>query len=305
MIATFAGDEFDFEPGSDFRYSNSGYFLLGHIVEKVSGKSLEEYLKSTFFRPLGMNDTGMHRVDVELDNEALGYSVQGDVVVRAIDWAMSRAGGAGALYSTVGDLMKWNEAVFSGKVLQEDTLRKAFTAVTQSGAGRKYGYGWTIGRERGLPVISHAGGLNGFQSNLVRFPEQNVTIVALHNASPAVPDLTPTHVTAQLANLFLWPEMEPREVFEVNPNVSSNIYDRYVGRYDYGGAILSVTKDGDQLFAQLTGQPRFEIYPATETKFFWKVVDANVEFLLDENQKCVEVHHVQGTNNFSAKRLPD
>ena len=68
---------------------------------------------------------------------------------------------------------------------------------------------------------------------------------------------------------------------------------------------MSVTKEGDQLFAQLTGQPRFEIFPATETKFFWKVVDANVEFLLDENGKCVEVHHVQGTNDFTAKRLLD
>ena len=68
---------------------------------------------------------------------------------------------------------------------------------------------------------------------------------------------------------------------------------------------MSVTKDGDHLFAQLTGQPRFEIFPATETKFFWKVVQANVEFLMDENGKCVAVHHVQGTNDFSAKRLPD
>lgn len=305
LIATFAAKDLDFEPGTDFRYSNSGYFLLGHIIAKVTGKSQDQYLRETFFEPLGMNDTGMHRVDLELDNEALGHSVQGGAATRALDWAMSRAGGAGALYSTAGDLMKWNEAVFSGKVLKDETLRKAFTAVKASGAGMKYGYGWMIGRQRGLPVISHAGGLNGFQSNLVRFPEQNLTIIALHNASPAVPDLTPTNVTAQLANLFLWQEMEPREAFEVNPDVSPEVYERYVGRYDHGGAIMSVTKEGDQLFAQLTGQPRFEIFPATETKFFWKVVDANVEFLLDENGKSVEVHHVQGTNDFTAKRLPD
>ncbi|MGI9471770.1 MAG: serine hydrolase [Rubripirellula sp.] len=305
LIERFAGKDFDFEPGSEFRYSNSGYFLLGRVVREVTGNSLGDFLQETFFKPLGMNDTGMHRVDLKLENEALGHAVQGDSSKRALDWAMSRAGGAGALYSTVGDLMKWNEALFTGKVLKEETLEKAFTAVKASGVGMKYGYGWMIGQQRGLPIISHAGGLNGFQSNLVRFPDQNVTIVALHNASPAVPDLTPTNITSHLANLFLWKEMEPRESFEISPDVTADVYDRYVGRYDYGGAIMSVTKDGDQLFAQLTGQPRFEIFPASETKFFWKVVNANVEFLLDESGKCVEVHHVQGTNDFSAKRLPD
>jgi CubicO group peptidase (beta-lactamase class C family) len=305
LIATFAGKDFVFEPGTDFRYNNSGYFLLGHIVRKVSGKDLGEYLQESFFEPLGMNDTGMHSAAVALENEAIGYSVQGDSVTLAINWAMSRAGGAGALYSTVGDLMKWNEALFSGKVLKEETLRKAFTAVKESGVGMRYGYGWMIGQQRGLSVISHAGGLNGFQSNLVRFPEQNVTIVALHNASPAVSDLTPVSITAQLADLFLWKEMEPREVLEVNPNVSPEVYERYVGRYDYGGAIMAVTREGNQLFAQLTGQPRFEIFPATETKFFWKAVKANVEFLLDEDGKCVAVHHVQGPSDFEAAKLPE
>lgn len=305
LIKSFAGKEFTFEPGTDFRYSNSGYFLLGHLVGKVSGKPLGEYLQETFFAPLDMNNTGMHRVGIELDNEAIGHSVQGQETNLALDWAMSRAGGAGALYSTVGDLMKWNEAIFSGKVLKEQTLRKAFTAVKASSAGMKYGYGWMIGQQRGLPMISHAGGLNGFQSNLVRFPDQNVTIVALHNASPAVPDLTPASITAQLAELFLWKEMEPKETLEINTDISPDVYQRYVGRYDYGAAIMVITKEGDRLFAQLTGQPRFELFPATKTKFFWKAVEANVEFLLDDDGNCVKVHHIQGPNDFEAKRLHD
>ena len=228
LIAIFAGKDLLFEPGTNFRYSNSGYFLLGNIVGKVSKKTLGEYLQETFFGPLGMSNTGIHRVGIELENEAIGYSVQGETVTRALDWAMSRAGGAGALYSTVGDLMKWNEAIFSGKVLKDATLRKAFTAVKESGAGMRYGYGWMIGQQRGLSMISHAGGLNGFQSNLVRFPDQKITIVALHNASPAVPDLMPTSITAQLADLFLWRKMQPRIAFEVNPKVSSDVYEQYV-----------------------------------------------------------------------------
>lgn len=305
LIKTFAGKPFVFEPGEQFRYNNSGYFLLGHLVGKISGKPLGEYLSETFFKPLKMNDTGMHRADLDLENEAIGHSVQGDKAELALDWAMSRAGGAGAMYSTVGDLMKWNEALFNGKVLKEETLKKAFTAVEESTANMRYGYGWMIGRQRGLSMISHGGGLNGFQSNLVRFPEQNVTIVALHNASPAVEDLTPTNITSQIADLFLWKSMEPRESFLVDQKVSPKLYDRYIGRYDYGGPVMTVTKEEDRLFAQLTGQPRFEIYPASETKYFLKVVQASIEFLLDDDGKCFAVRHIQGPNDFRAKRMSD
>ncbi len=304
MIAKIAGQKFNFEPGTGFRFNNSGYFLLGHIIGKVTRKSLGEYFDQTFFKPLAMNDTGMHRVGIELENEALGHAVRGETVTRAMDWAMSRAGGAGGLYSTVGDLMKWNEAVFTGKVLKEDTLRDAFTAVEAS-QRKKYGYGCMIGRQRGLHVISHRGGLNGFQSNVARFPEQNVTIVALHNASPAIPDLKPIIITAHLADLFLWQEMEPRETFEVDSTVSPDVFARYVGHYDYGGPIMSITQVDDQLFAQLTGQPRFEIFPATATRFFCRDVEANVEFLLDDKGNCVGVHHRQGAVEFEAPRLPD
>jgi CubicO group peptidase (beta-lactamase class C family) len=304
-IQATAAQGYSFEPGSDFRYNNSGYFLLGHIVRLVTGEPLGDYLRTTFFEPLGMHDTGMHSSQLELSEEAKGYGFQAGKAELALNWEMSRAGGAGALYSTVHDLMKWNEAVFAGQVLRPETLEKAFHPVEQSGGGMNYGYGWTMGQHRGLPTISHGGGLHGFQSQLVRFPAQNVTIVALHNASPPVPDFAPAALTARLADLFLWKEMDPPPPRQVDPQVDPAIYQRYVGRYDYGPAVMVVSREGDRLFAQLTGQEKYEIYPASPTKFFWKVVEASVEFVLDEQGNCVAGRHTQGPNQFLAKRLKD
>ena len=112
LVKSFENDPFDFDPGQKWSYCNSGFFLLGCIVEKVSGESYEEFMRKTFFEPLGMRNTGVHHSDAELKNVALGYD---GGPKRAVNWDMSWAGGAGALYSTVGDLYRWNEAIFHGK----------------------------------------------------------------------------------------------------------------------------------------------------------------------------------------------
>jgi CubicO group peptidase (beta-lactamase class C family) len=157
LVASFAKDRFDFDPGQKWSYCNSGFFLLGCIVEKVSGQSYEAFLRNTFFEPLGMRNSGVHRSDLALNHEALGYNGGPN---RAVNWDMSWAGGAGALYSTVGDLYRWNEALFHGKVLASATLEAAFkpvkTAPNQEDDSAGYGYGWAIGKFRSAPEISHA-----------------------------------------------------------------------------------------------------------------------------------------------------
>ncbi|QEG43067.1 serine hydrolase [Roseimaritima ulvae] len=300
VIASFRDQPLSFEPGSKYHYNNSGYFLLGHIVGKVSGKPFGEYLQETFFGPLGMKDTGMHSPDLNLQHEALGYSLEDDAFKPALNWHMSQVDGAGALYSTVDDLMLWNEALFNGKVLPPEQLKAAFTPY-QNG----YGYGLLIGEHRGLRTIGHDGGLNGFVSSLVRYPDQQLTIVALHNAFPSVPEMTPTVVSRVVGELFLDGEMAPREVHEVDTNVTPETLARYVGRYDYGAAVLVVTLEDGQLFAQLTGQGKAEIFPKSETELFWKIVDASVEFQVDAEGRCTAAKHTQNGQTFTAKRLPD
>jgi hypothetical protein len=289
-------------------YNNSGYFLLGAIIEKVSGRSFNDYLREAFFEPLGMHDTGVHTSSAVLKHEATGYSFASGKSSKATNWDMSRAGAAGALYSTVEDLMRWNEGVFGGKVLSDASLAAAFTPIKLDSGEEPmmpYGYGWIISEYRGLKTVSHGGGLNGWSAFLTRYVDQNMTIAVLHNALPAVPGLSPNEVAELAADAFMWQEMKPRPKYEIDQSVDPAMLVAYVGRYDFMGAVMDVALDGAQLTAQLTGQPRFPIYPHGADKFFWKVVDAQIEFKRDEEGHVVSARHTQGGMNFTLKRLAE
>jgi CubicO group peptidase (beta-lactamase class C family) len=308
MINSFKNEPFDFEPGTQMAYNNSGYFLLGVIVEKASGKTFDEYLQHTFFKPLGMKDTGVHTSTAILKHEATGYAYHGGDTVKALNWDMSRAGAAGALYSTVEDLMRWNEAVFGGKVLSKDSLAAAFTpAKLKSGQETMlpYGYGWIMGEYRGLKTISHGGGLQGWMAYLTRFVDQDTTVVVLHNAMPPVPGISPNEVAELAADAFMWQEMTPRPKYEIDESVDPTTFAAYVGRYELMGAVLDIALEGSQLTAQLTGQPRFPIFPMGADRFFWKVVEAQIEFVKDEKGHVTGARHHQGGMNFSLKRLAE
>jgi CubicO group peptidase (beta-lactamase class C family) len=313
LIKSFKNDPYDFAPGKKWSYNNSGYFLLGYIIEKVSGQSYAEYLKKQFFEPLGMANTGVHHWNDILEHEAHGYSYEGGKFKKAKNWDMSRAGAAGALYSTVADLYRWNEAVFSGKVLSDASLKAAFTPVMTEADAKVsgnsvakeegYGYGWGIGKDRGLQEIAHGGGLNGFSSNLLRYPKENFTVVVLANAAPLPPGLNPGGLSQEIAAIYLSNKMEAHPILQANAAVSPKVYDAYVGRYDYGGPILTVTRQGDRLFTQLAGQPKFEIFPKSETEFFWKVVEAQVTFVKNEKGEVTGAVHRQGGQTIHAPRL--
>lgn len=306
LIASFKNDPFDFAPGTKWDYCNSGYLLLGHLVEKVSGQPYGDFLRAQFFEPLGMKDTGVHRNDAILEDEATGYFQEGDVLRKALNWDMSRAGGAGALYSTVGDLARWNEAVFGGRVLGPDSLKAALTPVAVAGAERLpdegYGYGWFVGKLRGLEEVQHGGGLQGFISQLSRYPGERLTVVVLANAAPPVPGLLPGTLARDIAQVYLGHRMADRPSAKALMLPPAAL-DSFVGRYDYGGPVLTVTREGSQLYAQLTGQPRFEIFARGEAEFFWKVVEAKITFVKDANGRVTKGVHVQGGQTLEAPKL--
>ncbi len=306
LIQTIKSDPYDFEPGVKWAYCNSGYFLLGAIVEKVSGQSYADFLRTQFFEPLGMKDTGVHSYDAILPHEATGYSYGGGILKKALNWDMSRAGGAGAIYSTVADLQRWNEAVFNGKVLNQMSLKAAWTPVNvgspRQASDEGYGYGWFIGKFRGLPEIQHGGGLQGFVSQLSRYPQEHFTVVVLANAAPPMPGVVPGELARDIAQFYLGQTMEIRRSPKA-VTLSAEALESFVGRYDYSGVTLTVTREGNRLFAQLTGQPKFEIFPKSENEFFWKVVDAQVTFVKDEKGRVIKALHRQGPVAIEAPKL--
>ncbi len=307
LIESFKNDAPDFAPGAGFHYNNSAYFLLGEIVAKVSGKAFGDYLRDTFFTPLEMKSTGIFVNSAPPTAMALGYSFADGKSTPALDWDMSWAGGAGALYSTVGDLFRWNEALFGGRVLNAESFKAATTPVALPAGvdGMKYGYGLVMYEVKRLRAIGHGGGLNGWSSDLVRLPDQNCTVVVLANALPPPPGLAPSEISRSAAEKILADEIKKLPPMSEDKSVDPKTFAAFVGRYDYKGAILSVTAEDGHLFAQLTGQPKWEIFPKGADEFFWKVADAQVVFLRNEKGEVISARHTQNGSTFNAPRLAD
>ena len=168
----------EFEAGSKFKYSNSGYVLLAMIVQIVSGQRFEDFMKVNFFEPLGMEDTfvATERTDAKV---AKGYDEKG----KLDDYTLLTMGDGG-IYSTAKDLYKWQQNIAAGSIVKRDMLEKAFNPINlENGSQRRYGYGWELGEDLSGPFIYHSGGLNGFRTYLEQDLSLNEGIIILSNNS--------------------------------------------------------------------------------------------------------------------------
>jgi CubicO group peptidase (beta-lactamase class C family) len=166
----------DFQPGQAWRYSNSGYIVLGLIIEQAAGQPYEVFLQENIFNPLNMTATGYDHNSNEL---AVGYmrDSEADFIDMSIPFA------AGGLYSTVEDLYRWDQALFNSTLLTQESLSAMFAehAAIPSPEGSAYGYGWIIGQDNGRRVYEHRGAIEGFVSVTAYYPDENVTIILLSN----------------------------------------------------------------------------------------------------------------------------
>ncbi len=179
-VEKFCSGDLEFEPGSTFKYSNSGYFILGAILEAVSGKTYEQLLKEKILDPLGMKDTGYDHQETVLLKRAAGYVKTGRGYQNAPFVDMSNPYAAGALYSTVGDLYRWDRALYTNELLPQQWRKTYFTPFLNH-----YGYGWIIldlpmgGTRR--RVVQHGGRIFGFSSWIQRWVDEEHLIVLLDN----------------------------------------------------------------------------------------------------------------------------
>jgi D-alanyl-D-alanine carboxypeptidase len=183
-----------FEPGSKFAYDNSGYILLGYIVEKVSGETYAAYVQKHIFDALGMNNSGYDLSDKVIPNRAQGYQFDKGQMINAPFLDMSLPYAAGSLYSTVDDLLIWDQALYDGKPLMPASMRQMFTDY-----GNKYGFGWVIDQKFGHIHIWHNGGINGFHTVFGRYPDDKLTVVVLSNFVSAPVE----RIEGELAGLYL------------------------------------------------------------------------------------------------------
>ena len=296
LIAKIKTLGYDFDPGEKWKYNNSAYLINGYIVEKVSGMPADKFLEQNIFTPVDMDNTGTYENSKKYKNEALGYANEGGTIKPALDWDMTWAGGAGNLYSTAYDLFLWNQQLFGGKVLSKESMEKAHAKVKLGdGTYHPYGYGWGLSEYKELNMIAHSGGLHGFLTNLAYYPEIDGTIVVLSNCSPPK-KVVPGNISEKLTDIFFAEHLTENVAVAIN----FSEYDKYVGQYEYpGGAIMTVSKEGNKLMAQLTGQAKFEIFPKGDHVFFWKAVNAEITFNVNENGEVDYGKHKQ--NGFEAK----
>jgi len=272
-IERFRDKPLSFTPGEKFSYSNSNYVVLGYVVEKTSGKSYETFLRENIFEPLRMANTGYDHNDQVLKNRAAGYTKLDNGYANATYINMSLPYAAGGLYSTTGDLYLWDQALYTSKLLQQKSLDKMFTPFKD-----EYGYGWIITKHLNRKLIWHNGGINGFTSHLARYTDDKVTIIALGNLDTAATD----QITRDLGAIVFGEKYElPVEHREIK--VDPKVYELYIGQYEIAPSFLiTVTKEADKLMGQATNQPKVELFPESETKFFTKVVDGQITFVKDE-----------------------
>jgi CubicO group peptidase (beta-lactamase class C family) len=294
MIARFRDKPMDFQPGEKFRYSNSGYFLLGAVIEKVSGKSYEAFLKEAIFDPLGMKDSGYDHHATVLPGRASGYSLRKDSRVNAEYLDMSQPYSAGSLYSTVEDLNRWDRALREDKLISKGLYAKMYTPFKND-----YGYGWMVKTAKGRKEIGHGGGINGFVTQILRYPDQSVCVVVLCNVLP----MNPGRVSHDLAAIAFGEAYELPHVRKV-AKVEPKVYDAYVGRYEIDPKVIAmISREGDRLQIEVTNQPKVEMFPESETEFFLKVVDATITFVKDEKGKVGHIVIHGGGGDVKAKRL--
>jgi D-alanyl-D-alanine carboxypeptidase len=193
----------DFMPGTDWSYSNTGYVLLGMIVEKVSGQSYADFLGKNIFQPLGMKDSGYDSARGVLKQRAAGYEIIDAHIGNADFIDMSVPFSAGGIYSTVEDMYGWNEALAKpGKLLSAESLKEMFTEYPEAAhEGQHYGYGVVISRLKfGRLLYYHGGGVEGFSSSIQRYPEDRVCIVILSNFGSYKTWELGDHIAADLFN---------------------------------------------------------------------------------------------------------
>ena len=273
-LAFFRDKPLEFEPGSRFDYSSSNYEVLGAIIEKASGKKYAELLRERILDPLKMTHSGLDTDALLLPKRAQGYEPGNGGLIPARTESMSIPWAAGSMYSTTGDLLKWEQGLFGGKVLSADSLK----AMTTPGQG-DYGLGVEIHNLGGNRVITHGGAIEGFSTNLSYAPDRRIAVVVLANVIGPAPD----PMSRQLIDTVLGRPVTLVSERKAVP-ISKEDLARFAGVYDLGPTLsLTITVAGDGLTSQVNGRPGADLmYQGIQDghpRFYMPSLNFEIEFV--------------------------
>lgn len=264
MVDSFKNDPLEFEPGTRYAYSNSGYFVLGAIIEKLSGQPYAKFIEQRIFVPLAMTHTAYEGHERAQGLRAVGYSKSWLGFKPATAISMTQPFSAGAIVSTVDDLGRWHQAIAAGKLLTPASWAKVHTSYKLAdGKPTHYGYGWNVSTLRDLPSYAHGGDINGFAAYALSLPQEQVVVAVLSNADSGSANVT------QLANkAAAIVAGKPYPVRSAVP-VAPAALDALAGDYKMTPAMnRTIRRDGTNLAMERPGRPATTLYPFSPTEFF-------------------------------------
>lgn len=284
----------DFAPGTSMHYSNSGYIILGYIIQKATGLTYWQAVRKYLFEPLQMNQSGFDFTRLTDTNKSIGYEVLKEGEARPIDMLDSTvAFAAGAIYSTVGDLFKWHLALQNHTLLSKATTEMAYQPSSQN----NYGFGWQIDSIFGRKMVSHSGGIRGFGTNFARIPADDICIVLLSNKNGATFE-TFNITNSLLALLYGKPYEVPskRQVITLREDELKP----YVGVYEVTDPplVIDMNIEEGRLIARPHNGPPSQMLPLDKNRFYAENDEAlEIVFEKDQSGKVFQmiIHHRERT----------
>ncbi|SOC79896.1 CubicO group peptidase, beta-lactamase class C family [Salinimicrobium sediminis] len=296
IIEMFANAPLDFEPGEQFAYRNQNYILLGMIIEKVSGLPYGQYLEEKFLKPLGLEQTGYCDESRIIGSRAQGYISAKGEIFNAPYINMKNPGGAGGLCSTVLDLVRWNHLLYSGQVVSRESLdQMTASGILEDGRPTEYGFGLKLGKLGDHRKIYHGGSIQGFNSNLEFYPEEDLSIAVMTNTGSGQDE----KISEALARAAFGLEIK-------NSELSAAERQKYEGSYmvkipEKTIEIRFFSKD-DQLQVDLAGQGISPLLFQGNSRFVAEL-DKNLVFtFLEEDQGFPELTVEMQGKTFSGTR---
>ncbi|TYA86779.1 serine hydrolase domain-containing protein [Seonamhaeicola marinus] len=295
IIIFFKDEPLNFMPGTKFSYSNSGYFLLGVIIEKVSKLSYASYVKQNIFEACGMKNSFYGNNFKIIPNRATSYVKDNGELKKGDYWSMSIPYAAGALLSTTEDLFKWQQAVFNNKLLSKEWVTKAITKYEYSnGIISNYGYGWFLDfiDINGSKTIAHSGGISEFNSLFLYLPEEDIQVIVLSNYG----DTDVNTIAIDLAKLASGNELAS---FQLNKELKESYKGTYESIIDGEKKTIQIYELENKLVLD-TVEWKLEMVPLTNTKFqmrnarpiitveFIKDILGNIKFISKQKEQLYE-----------------
>jgi CubicO group peptidase (beta-lactamase class C family) len=279
MIARQKG--LNFTPGDEHLYSNSGYFLLGVIVSRVSGKSLGDFAKEYIFEPLGMTDTHYHDDYTKIvKKRADGHAKTGEGF-KILNTTLNHVGDGG-VFTTVEDLYLWDRAFYNQKLGKElmDLLHQ--TGELNDGEKLEYAFGLNVGKYRGLKLVAHGGSFVGFRADMIRFPDEKFSVICLANLA----SVNPSKLCRQIADIYLADKFTDEEAPEKGAEsmtpvaLTQDELKNKVGKYtdEEESLVADISLEEDKLMVEAMGIS-FALIPVSKSRFISK--DAPVEILVE------------------------